>query len=144
RGLHRAQQEVLSPRAGRLGLPPRPPARLGSERCPCRRAASPRPPSVRGPAVFIFDLLRQSAEAHPDKPAGIFPTAQLAFGELARRSGRVAAALHARGIGAGDRVAILCDNGPEPVVAFWGIREAGAQTVDMPTLAGRDVLQAVL
>lgn len=94
--------------------------------------------------MFIFDLLRQSAEAHPDKPAGIFPTAQLAFGELARRSGRVAAALHARGIGAGDRVAILCDNGPEPVVAFWGILEAGAQTVDMPTLAGRDVLQAVL
>ncbi|MCX4240775.1 class I adenylate-forming enzyme family protein [Paraliomyxa miuraensis] len=96
--------------------------------------------------MFIFDLLRQSAEAHPDKPAGIFSlaNASLPFGELWRRSNRVAAALHARGIGPGDRVAILSDNAPEAVVCFWGILEAGAQTVDMPTLAGRDVLQAIL
>lgn len=95
-------------------------------------------------SVFIFDLLRRSAEAEPRKPAGIFPQGQLEFGELALRSDRVAAALHARGVGPGDRVAILCDNGPEAVVCFWGILKAGAQTVDMPTLAGRDVLQAIL
>lgn len=94
--------------------------------------------------MFIFDLLRQSAEAHPGKPAAIFPGATLAFDELWRRSARVAAVLHARGVGPGDRVAILCDNAPEPVVCFWGVLRAGAQTADMPTLAGRDVLQAVL
>jgi long-chain acyl-CoA synthetase len=94
--------------------------------------------------LFIFDLLRHSAKAHPAKPAAIFPDAQIAFGELDRRSDRVAAALHARGIGPGDRVAILCDNGLAPVVWFWGILKTGAQTVDMPTLAGRDVLQAVI
>lgn len=94
--------------------------------------------------MFIFDLLRRSAEAQADKPAAIFPDARIGFSELDRRSDRVAAALAARGIGPGDRVAILCDNGLAPVVWFWAILKTGAQTMDMPTLAGRDVLQAVL
>jgi long-chain acyl-CoA synthetase len=94
--------------------------------------------------VFIFDLLRSSAQAHGDKPAAIFPDASIGFAELDRRSDRVAAALRTRGIGPGDRVGILCDNGLLPVVWFWSILKTGAQTVDMPTLAGRDVLQAVI
>ncbi len=94
--------------------------------------------------MFIFDLLRHSAQAHPDRLAAIFPDAQVTFAELDRRSDRVAAALHARGVGPGDRVALLCDNGLAPVVWFWGVLKTGAQSVDMPTLAGRDVLQAVL
>lgn len=94
--------------------------------------------------MFIFDLLRHSARVLPDKPAAIFSDATATFGQLDARSDRVAAALHARGIGPGDRVAILCDNGLAPVVWFWAVLKTGAQTVDMPTLAGRDVLQAVL
>lgn len=94
--------------------------------------------------MFIFDLLRNSAKAHGDKPAAIFTDASIGFAELDARSDRVAAALHARGIGPGDRVGILCDNALPAVVAFWAILKTGAQTVDMPTLAGRDVLQAVL
>lgn len=94
--------------------------------------------------MFIFDLLRNSAQAHPDKPAAIFPDGQLGFAELDRRSDRVAAGLHARGVGPGDRVCLLCDNGQAAVVWFWGVLKSGAQSVDMPTLAGRDVLQAVL
>jgi long-chain acyl-CoA synthetase len=94
--------------------------------------------------VFIFDLLRKSATAQGDKPAAIFPAGHIGFRDLDARSDRVAAALHARGIGPGDRVAILCDNDLPPVVWFWAILKTGAQTVDMPTLAGKDVLQAVL
>jgi long-chain acyl-CoA synthetase len=94
--------------------------------------------------VFIFDLLRSSARAQGDKPAAIFPDARIGFAELDRRSDRVAAGLCAHGIGPGDRVGLLCDNGLLPVVWFWSILKTGAQTVDMPTLAGRDVLQAVI
>jgi len=94
--------------------------------------------------VFIFDLLRRSAKAQGDKPAAIFPDARVSFAELDRRSDRVAAALAARGIGPGDRVGILCDNALPALVWFWAILKTGAQTVDMPTLAGRDVLQAVI
>lgn len=94
--------------------------------------------------MFLFDLLRRSAQQHPDKPAAVFPDGEISFAELDRRSDRVAAALCARGIGPGDRVGILCDNGLEPLVFFWGILKAGAQTVDMPTLAGQGVLQSVI
>ncbi|MCA9711298.1 MAG: acyl--CoA ligase, partial [Myxococcales bacterium] len=94
--------------------------------------------------MFIFDLLRQSAQRHPSKLAAIFPDARIGFRELDQRSDRVAAALHARGIGPGDRVAILSDNSLPSLVYFWGILKAGAQTVDMPTLAGAGTLQCVL
>lgn len=94
--------------------------------------------------MFIFDLLRASARKHPDKPAAIFPDATIGFGALDQQSDTVAAALHARGIGPGDRVAILSDNSLPALVYFWGILKVGAQTVDMPTLAGASTLQSVL
>lgn len=94
--------------------------------------------------MFIFDLLRVSARAHPDKPAAVFPEATITFGDLDRHSDQVAAALQARGLGPGDRVAILSDNSLPSLVYFWGILKVGAQTVDMPTLAGAATLASVL
>ncbi|MCH9682054.1 MAG: acyl--CoA ligase [Deltaproteobacteria bacterium] len=94
--------------------------------------------------MFLFDMLRADAETHPDKPAAIFPDDRITFSQLHQRSDHVAAALAARGVGPGDRVAILCDNGLPPLVYFWGILKTGAQTVDMPTLAGQAVLQGIL
>ena len=94
--------------------------------------------------MFLFDLLRNDASRFPDKAAAIFPAERITFAELDRQSDRVAAALHARGIGPGDRVAILCDNDLAPLVYFWGILKSGAQSVDMPTLAGRSVMQGVI
>ncbi|MCA9653618.1 MAG: acyl--CoA ligase [Myxococcales bacterium] len=94
--------------------------------------------------MFLFDLLRNDAQRHPEKPAAIFPDARATFAELNEHSDRVAAALAERGVGPGDRVAILCDNDLASLTYFWGILKAGAQSVDMPTLAGREVLQGVL
>lgn len=94
--------------------------------------------------MFLFELLRNDAQKFPDKPAAIFPDDRASFAELNERSDRVAAALAERGVGAGDRVAILCDNELPALTYFWGVLKAGAQTIDMPTLAGRQVLQGVL
>ncbi len=94
--------------------------------------------------MFLFDLLRADAEKYPDKPAAIFPDASIGFRELDQQSDRVAAALQSRGLGPGDRVAILSDNSLPSLVYFWGILKAGAQTVDMPTLAGAGTLTSVL
>ncbi len=110
---------------------------MGSVRSP-RKSLAWRVP------VFLFDLLRNSAAAHPEKPAAIFPDCRITFAQLDRRSDLVAAAMHARGIGPGSRVAILCDNALGPLVYFWGALKAGAQTVDMPTLSGQAVLQGIL
>jgi long-chain acyl-CoA synthetase len=100
-------------------------------------------------SVLLFDLLRESARRFPDKLAAVFagaspPDDRITFAELDRRSDRVASRLRAHGIGPGDRVAILHGNSLPGLCWFWGILKAGAQTVDVPALAGRSTIQAIL
>ena len=101
--------------------------------------------------MLLFDWLRADAQAHPEKPAAIFcgdsgvaDEDRISFAELDRRSDAVAAHLQSQGVGPGDRVAILCDNTLPALCWFWGVLKAGAATVDVPGLAGRDTIQAVL
>lgn len=93
----------------------------------------------------LFDLLRASARRWPDKPAAVFPGGGcLSFAELDARSNQVARRLGVLGIGRGDRVALFCDNTLPALVWFWGVVKSGAQNVDIPTLAGRSVIQGIL
>lgn len=101
--------------------------------------------------MLLFEWLRADAQEHPDKPAAIFsgPSGvegedRISFAELDRRSDAVASFLHSRGVGPGDRVALLCDNTLPALCWFWGTLKAGAATVDVPGLAGRTTIQAVL
>jgi long-chain acyl-CoA synthetase len=98
--------------------------------------------------MLLQELLRSSAARFPDKPAAIFPgggpQGRIGFAELDEKSDRVAAWLAAKGIGPGDRVAMLADNALPGLVAFWGILKSGAQNVDVPTLASPATIQAVL
>jgi len=95
--------------------------------------------------VRLFELLRADAERFPDKPAAVFPGRQsISFGALDERSDRIATRLRRLGIGRGDRVAIFHDNSQPGLEWFWGAQKVGAQTVDVPTLAGRPTIQGVL
>lgn len=95
--------------------------------------------------MLLFDMLAAGAERHPEKPAAIFPgEVSISFADLHAHSDRVAVQLRQQGVGPGDRVAILCGNELPALVFFWGILKAGAQTVDMPTLAGRATMQGIL
>ncbi|MEM6992498.1 MAG: class I adenylate-forming enzyme family protein [Myxococcota bacterium] len=94
--------------------------------------------------VLLFDMIAAGAQRHPDKAAAIFGEERISCAELVARSDRVASWLTSRGVGPGDRVAILCGNEMPALVYFWGILKAGAQTVDMPTLAGRATMQGIL
>jgi len=94
--------------------------------------------------VLLFDLLAAGAKRHPEKPAAIFPDERISFGELHQRSDNIAAWLREQGIGPGDRVALLCGNSLPALVYFWAILKAGAQSVDMPTLAGRSTMQGIV
>ena len=100
---------------------------------------------MKSPNVRLFELLRADAERFPDKPAAVFPgREQVSFGALDDRSDRVAARLRKLGIGPGDRVAIFHDNSLPGLVWFWGIQKVGAQSIDVPTLAGKPTIQGVL
>lgn len=93
----------------------------------------------------LFDLLRRAAAVHGDKPAAVFPGGEsIGFRALDAQSDQVAQRLRRLGIGPGDRVAMFHDNSLPALVWFWGILKAGAQNVDVPTLAGRPTIQGIL
>ncbi|MFF7023207.1 amino acid adenylation domain-containing protein [Streptomyces klenkii] len=92
---------------------------------------------ARGPqAAFAEDatlpsLFETRAALVPERPAVFPPDGQnaLTYAELDARSARIAAALRARGVGPGDRVAVLMARGPHLLPAILGIQRAGGAYV---------------
>jgi amino acid adenylation domain-containing protein len=69
----------------------------------------------------------EQALAHPERPAVLWePDACWSYGELAERALRLAAALRARGVVAGELVAVSLPKGPEQILAVLGVLAAGA------------------
>jgi long-chain acyl-CoA synthetase len=95
--------------------------------------------------MLLSDLLAASARQHPERRAAIFP-GQIAFTwrELEERADRIASHLANLGVRPGDRVAILWENEPAALLAFWGAQRLGAQVVDVPHLAARDTIDGIL
>ena len=85
-------------------------------------------------------------ERHPrDAPAilvtdGREVTRRVTFGELSDDSNRLANALRARGIGAGDRVGIALPQRPETAVAHIAVYKLGAIAVPLSTRFGPDAM----
>lgn len=74
----------------------------------------------------LLTLLRQHAARSPNAPCLTFGEATLSFADVDARASRVANALAARGVQAGDRVAIIARNGPAQFELFFGCAKAGA------------------
>ena len=74
-------------------------------------------------------------EARPDGGLDI-----LTFGELRERSDRLANALRARGIGAGDRVAVLLQQGVAVPIAHAAIYKLGAIALPLASVFGTEAL----
>jgi len=73
-------------------------------------------------AALIEDVARAAAT----RPAIVWPDGAMAWEELDRRAARCAGGLAARGVRAGDRIAVALPNGWEFVVAFLGGLKLGA------------------
>ena len=83
------------------------------------------------PPETVPELLRRGAAVHPTGDALRFGDEARTFAELERRTGRLAAAMAARGVVPGDRVALLMHNCIELVEAFFGCQKAGACPVPL-------------
>jgi acyl-CoA synthetase (AMP-forming)/AMP-acid ligase II len=94
--------------------------------------------------MLLPDLLTEAARRAPDKDAAIFPGEKITFGALDRAARQVASRLHRLGVGPGQRVAILHENSLPALIYFWGVLRAGAQSVDIPGLAGPAAIAAML
>jgi fatty-acyl-CoA synthase len=77
----------------------------------------------------VGDALRRSAVRSPRQRAIHFQGRELTYAELDALANRVARALMAAGIGAGDSVAIFATNSPEYVATFFGCARIGAVLV---------------
>ncbi|MEU0934741.1 class I adenylate-forming enzyme family protein [Embleya sp. NPDC005971] len=99
-----------------------------------RPSARPRPVSAdrRGPES-LSALLTHRAELEPERPAILSGREKLTFGSWHERADAVAAGLSTRGVGAGDRVALLYGNGDwiDYATAYLGVHRAGAVAVPM-------------
>src|SRR4029077_1923738 len=86
---------------------------------------------MSGSASTILDLLKAG---HDDAPALSSPGGvPLTYRGLRSHVAGVGRALNAQGIGAGDRVAIVLDNGPEMAAAFLAIGSAATAAPLNPT-----------
>ena len=85
-------------------------------------------------------FLERSAEVYPDKVAIVHGDRRTTYRDFAREATRLARALQASGIEAGDRVAYLCPNIPELLIAHFAVPLAGAVLVAVNSrLAGEEV-----
>jgi acyl-CoA synthetase (AMP-forming)/AMP-acid ligase II len=75
---------------------------------------------------MLAHILPRAAARFGAKPALVTDTRTLSYAELDALSDRVAGALAARGIAAGDRMSLYAQNRWEWIVAYHGIFKAGA------------------
>ena len=87
------------------------------------------PPSLAYPKITLPEMLRQTAEKHPNATATIFQGARLTYAELQARVEAFAAALSGLGVAPGDRVGIILPNCPQTVIAFYAVLNLGGVAV---------------
>lgn len=79
----------------------------------------------------VVDLLDEGLTRHADRPALTVADTTWSYRELHDRAGRWAAALRARGVGRGDRVAVCLPREAEAVAVLLGVLKAGAAYVPL-------------
>src|SRR5215470_11605598 len=89
---------------------------------------------MEAPMLNLAVLLEDSARNVPDRDAVVHGLNRLTYADLDARASQVAAALAARGIGPGDRVALSCPNLPYFPVVYYGILKTGATVVPLNIL----------
>ncbi len=92
----------------------------------------------------LEQFLNDSAVRFAKRTAVVAGGREHSYAELARSSSRVAAALAARGIGRGDRVALFMDDNFEAVVSAFAVLKAGAVATPIDAATDADTLARTL
>ncbi|TXK41332.1 acyl-CoA synthetase [Nonomuraea sp. C10] len=92
----------------------------------------------------IGDLLRRSAARYPAKTAIIYGDLRQSYADLDRTVNRTANALASRGVGKGDRFAILSHNDHAFVVAYFALARLGAISVPINFMLGPEEVAYIL
>ncbi|MHB8693900.1 MAG: long-chain-fatty-acid--CoA ligase [Solirubrobacteraceae bacterium] len=98
----------------------------------------------QGDELRVADVIRDQAESRPDAIAIAYGERELSFAALDQRSNRLAQALRAGGVAAGDRVAYLDRTAPEVIELLFAVSKLGAVIVPMNWRLAAPELAAVL
>ncbi len=88
--------------------------------------------------LSLATVLAEAARRTPDELALVQGDLRVTYGDLWRQARQHAAALQDKGVGPGDRVALLAPNVADFVRAYYGILAAGGVVVPVPTLLNAD------
>lgn len=92
----------------------------------------------------VQDLLIQTARVFPDRIAISHEDRQLTFAKLDKASDQIASHIRTLNINAGERAAILFENGIDYAILFFGTLKAGLVAVPLDTSLGGDSLSKIL
>jgi amino acid adenylation domain-containing protein len=92
----------------------------------------------------LIGLLEQTAQRHPQRTAFRFGSEALTYAELRVRAYALARELLHRGVGRGDRIAVVMHKGIEMPVAVYGAMAAGAVYVPIDPLAPSSRIERIL
>jgi fatty-acyl-CoA synthase len=94
--------------------------------------------------LVVGDIFRNAARAVPDRVAVALDEDFLTFAQVAERAEEMRAALHALGVGPGDRVAVVAATTLDLAPLFAAVAQAGAAFVPLNPLLGPDELASAL
>ncbi|MGW5049842.1 MupA/Atu3671 family FMN-dependent luciferase-like monooxygenase [Actinokineospora sp. NPDC004072] len=88
-------------------------------------------PADPAPGLCLHELVEAQAERTPEAVALLGDEVEVTYRELVARAAAVAAWLHGRGVGRGDRVAILLPRGVDLIATVLGVLRSGAAYVPL-------------
>ena len=94
-------------------------------------------------ALTPLAFLERAADVFADKTAISYGERRVSFSEFGAQATRLARALQASGIQPGDRVAYMCPNIPEMLMANFGVPLAGAVMVPINTRLSADEVRYI-
>lgn len=98
------------------------------------------PADIEVPDLPVTELLERAAWDLPNRVAVDFRGRRTTYAELEDAVDRAAQVLRERGVGRGDRVALVLPNCPQHVVAFFAVLRIGAAVVEHdPQVPARDL-----
>ena len=94
--------------------------------------------------LSIASILAESATRHASRTAVVMGPQSVTYADLWLGARRCAAALRERGVGPGDRVAVLIPNVPDFPVTYYGVLALGAVVVPVHALLKAEEIEYVL
>src|SRR5918912_1197681 len=98
----------------------------------------------RSRRLVLGEILARTARSYPHKVALMFQGQQRTFAELDERVNRLANALAQRGVGHGDKVAVLMYNCLEAVESYFACQKLGASPVPINLRLVKPEVQYIL